>query len=102
MEVDINVFLRMHSFIIIILFCLSIYYAPPRHLKMGEYIVSPLSVPTYVQNIGFSSLSFEKFSLLDSYFIHEYIIIKYRSSSNLGKSSYRCGSNGPFSTTLFG
>ena len=43
-----------------------------------------LYVP-YVQNIGFRSLSFEKINLLNSYFIHRYIIIKYRSSSNLGK-----------------
>ena len=52
------------------------------------HIVSPLSVHTYVPynpNIGFRSLSFEKISLLDSYFIHRYIIIICRSSSNLGK-----------------
>ena len=54
----------------------------------GGHIVSPLSVRTYasyVPNIGFRLLSFEKISLLDSYFIHRYIIIKYRSSLNLGK-----------------
>ena len=34
---------------------------------------------------GFSSISFEKISILDSYFIHRYIIIKYRSSSIVGK-----------------
>ena len=33
---------------------------------------------------GFCSLSFVKVSILNSYFIHRYIIIKYRSSSNLG------------------
>ena len=39
----------------------------------------------YVLSIGFRSLSFEKISLLDSYLIHRYIIIKNRSNSNLGK-----------------
>ena len=58
---------------------------------MGEGAYSITAVRTYVRtyipyvpNIGFRSLSFEKISLLDSYFIHRYIIIKYRSSSNLG------------------
>ena len=64
---------------------------PPRHLKWGGgggHIVSPLSVRTYVpyvHNIGFRSLCFERINLLDSYVIHKYIIIKYRSSSNLCK-----------------
>ena len=30
---------------------------------------------------GFRSITFEKISVLDSYFIHKHIIIKYRSSS---------------------
>ena len=51
---------------------------------MGGHIVSLLSVRTSVPSIrnknGFHSISFEKISLLDSYFIHRYIIIKYRSS----------------------
>ena len=34
---------------------------------------------------GFSSISFEKISVLVSFFIHRYIIIKYRSSSILDK-----------------
>ena len=33
---------------------------------------------------GFHSLSFEKSSILDLYFIHRYIIIKYRSILNFG------------------
>ena len=34
---------------------------------------------------GFLSLSFEKLTVLDSYFVHRYIIITYRSVSVLGK-----------------
>ena len=34
---------------------------------------------------GFRAISFEYIGLLDSYFIHRYIIIKYRSSSITGK-----------------
>ena len=34
---------------------------------------------------GFRSITFEKISVLDSYFIHKHIIIKYRSSSIKGK-----------------
>ena len=30
---------------------------------------------------GFRSITFEKISVLDSYFIHKHLIIKYRSSS---------------------
>ena len=37
----------------------------------------------YLVKNGFHSLSSEKISLLDSYFIHRYLIIKYRSSLNL-------------------
>ena len=34
---------------------------------------------------GFRAISFEYIGELDSYFIHRYIIIKYRSSSTTGK-----------------
>ena len=33
-----------------------------------------------VVTCGFHSITFEKISVLDSYFIHKHIIIKYRSS----------------------
>ena len=51
------------------------------------HIVSPLSirtctfVPTVHSKNGFRLVSFEKISVLDSNFIHIYIIIKCRSSS---------------------
>ena len=38
----------------------------------------------YVKN-GFRSIYFESNGVLNSYFIHRYIIIKYRSSSMLGE-----------------
>ena len=45
---------------------------------------SPLCVRTYVRPVrtkkGFRAISFEYIGALDSYFIHRYIIIKYRSS----------------------
>ena len=50
----------------------------------GGHIVSPLSVRTYVRN-GFHSIFFESIGVLNSYFIHSYVVIKYRSSSMLGK-----------------
>ena len=34
---------------------------------------------------GFRAISFENIGVLDSYFIHRYIIIKYRSSSIMDK-----------------
>ena len=50
------------------------------------YIASPLSLhpvhtsrPKRVKN-GFRAISFENIGVLDSYFIHRYIIIKYKSS----------------------
>ena len=49
----------------------------------GEHIVSQLSClvsPVRNKN-GFHSIAFEKISVLDSNFIHNYIIIKCRSSS---------------------
>ena len=51
--------------------------------------MSPLSVRTSVHPIhnknGFHLISFEKVSVLDSNFIHRYIIIKCRSSLIYGK-----------------
>ena len=49
---------------------------PPPFI-MGGHIASPLSVRT---KNGFWEISFEYIGVLDSYFIHRYIIIKYRSS----------------------
>ena len=70
----------------------------------GGHIVSPLSVRpyvhmyvqtyvrtsrTYVRPVrtknGFRAISFENIGVLDSYFIHSYIIIKYRSTSIMDK-----------------
>ena len=45
--------------------------------------MAPFQLYYLVKN-GFRSLSFEKISILDSYFIHRYVIIKYRSDSNFG------------------
>ena len=50
----------------------------------GGHIASPLSIrirsrPVHMKN-GFQAISFEYIGVLDSYFIHRYIIIKYRSS----------------------
>ena len=70
-------------------FCCSVFlfFCMPPPFKNGRGISYHRSsyVRTYVPNIDFRSLSFEKISLLDSYFIHRYIIIKYRLSSNLSK-----------------
>ena len=41
-------------------------------------------------NNGFQAISFEYIGILDSYFIHRYIIIKYRSSLIKDKSSGYC------------
>ena len=56
-------------------------------MEQRGHIVSPLSVLTVhiYKKKWFLLLSFKKISVLDSYFIHQYIIIKYRSSSILGK-----------------
>ena len=45
--------------------------------------MAPFQLYCLVTN-GFRLLSFEKIRFLDSYFIHRYIIIKYRPSLNLG------------------
>ena len=54
----------------------------------GWHIVSQLSVRTYVcpvrpvrKTFGFRAISFERIGVLNSNFIHRYIIIKCRSSS---------------------
>ena len=46
---------------------------------------------------GFRAISFEYSDVLGSYFIHRYIIIKYRSSSIMGKSTNYYQSYGPWS-----
>ena len=51
-------------------------------VKSTNYLVMALF--STLKN-GFRPISFEKISVLDSHFIHGYIIIKYRSSSNKGK-----------------
>ena len=62
---------------------------------MGGHIASPLSVRPYIRTYihtsrtscpvrtknGFRAISFEYIGVLDLYFIHRYIIIKYRLSS---------------------
>ena len=64
---------------------------PPFIMGGGGQIASPLSVrtshtscPVRTKN-GFRAISFENIGVLDSYFIHRYIIIKYRSSSIMDK-----------------
>ena len=58
---------------------------PPFVMWGGGHIASPLSVRPYVRPVrtknGFRAISFEYIGVLDSYFIHRYIIIKHRSSS---------------------
>ena len=62
---------------------------PPFVMGGGGHIASPLSVRPYVRTYVrpvrtkncFRAISFEYIGVLDSYFIHRYIIIKYRSSS---------------------
>ena len=50
----------------------SLIYNPP--IIFGSY-----GLFSTLKN-GFHSIAFEKISVLDSYFIHKHIIIKYRSS----------------------
>ena len=45
---------------------------------------------------GFRSITFEKISILDSYFIHKRIIVKYRLSSIMGKIYQLFLELGPF------
>ena len=66
---------------------------PPIVMEAGGHIASPLSVRAYIRTYvpsgtyekGFWAISFEYIGALDSYFIHRYIIIKYRSSSIMDK-----------------
>ena len=62
---------------------------PPFIMGGGGHIASPLSVRPYVRPVrtknGFRAISFENIGVLDSYFIHRYIIIKYRSSLIMDK-----------------
>ena len=75
----------------VFVFCCC-FYAPA--IYNGGHIASPLSVRPYVIRVmaldlrmknGFRAISFEYIDVLDSYFIYRYIIIKYRSSSIMGK-----------------
>ena len=50
---------------------------------------------------GFRSLYFENIIQLDSYFIHSYIILKYKSSSILGKINYLFCKLWPFLNLIF-
>ena len=67
---------------------------PPPFIMGGGHIASPLSVGPFVRTYirtsrtyenGFRAISFENIGVLDSYIIHRYIIIKYRSSSIMDK-----------------
>ena len=53
--------------------------------------------PVHNTNV-FHSISFENISILDSNFIHRYILIKCRSSPIRSNSTNYYGSYGPFST----
>ena len=61
---------------------MSDFYTPA--IFNGWHIALPLSIcpshPVYTKN-NFLAISFEFIGVLDSYHIHRYIIIKYRSSS---------------------
>ena len=59
---------------------------PPQFIMGGGDKASPLSLRPYVRTKnGFRAISFENIGVLDSYFIHRYIIIKYRSSLIMDK-----------------
>ena len=63
---------------------------PPPFIMGRGHIASPLSVRPSVHTSrtyenGFRAISFENIGVLDSYFIHRYVIIKYRSSSIMDK-----------------
>ena len=49
-----------------------------------QIIIRVMALDLRMKN-GFRAISFEYIDVLDSYFIHRYIIIKYRSSSIMGK-----------------
>ena len=60
-------------------------FVMPPPFVIGGHIASPLSVRPYVRPVrtknSFWAISFVYIGVLDSDFIHRYIIIKYRSSS---------------------
>ena len=68
---------------------------PPFIMGGGAYSITlvrtyvHMYVRTYVRPVrtknGFRAISFENIGVLDSYFIHRYIIIKYRSSLIMDK-----------------
>ena len=76
---------------------MQVYFYAPAIYNGGGHIASPLSVRTYITYVrtyvrtsrtyenGFRAISLENIGVLDSYFIHRYIIIKYRSSSIMDK-----------------
>ena len=61
----------------------NLFYATAIYNGGGGHIASPLSLRPYIHTYVRTSrvISFEYISVLDSYFIHRYIIIKYRLSS---------------------
>ena len=68
-----------------------LFFMPPPFIMGGGHIASPLSVrmsrtscPVRTKN-SFRAISFGNIGVLDSYFIHRYIIIKYRSSLIMDK-----------------
>ena len=71
------------------MFC--VFMPPPFIMGGGAYSITLVrtSVRPYVRPVrtknGFRAISFENIGVLDSYFIHRYIIIKYRSSSIMDK-----------------
>ena len=80
-------------FVFVVLSCLFLaeFFMPPPFIMGGAYSITLVrtSVHTYVRTYvrpvrtknGFRAISYEYIGVLDSYFIHRYIIIKYRSSS---------------------
>ena len=63
------------------------FYAPAIYNGEGAYSITLVRTsvrPVRTKN-GFRAISFENIGVLDSYFIHRYIIIKYRSSSIMDK-----------------
>ena len=77
--------------------CKSTVFMPPPFIMGGAYSITLVrtSVRTYIRTSrtscpvrtknGFRAISFENIGVLDSYFIHRYIIIKYRSSLIMDK-----------------
>ena len=57
-----------------------VFMPPPFVMGGGGHIASPLFVRPVRTKNGLRAISFKYIGVLDSYFIHRYIIIKYRSS----------------------